>query len=156
MTLAEDLDVPDLVVSGAGEDELLRIAVRAELVQPRVWNLCLYDNDYEPDRAVVLADLDEVTWTGYARVPITPEDWSEPVQIAGRGVSYWGPAPTDFFPFSGSHTVFGYFITFMAGITEKLLWVQRFDNPQICDPATPVRVWPVLTSRSESEPTPPP
>lgn len=146
--------MPDLVMGSDGEAEALRLFVKASVAPPRIWHLRIFKNDYVPNRDIVLDDLVEATFAGYDPVPLDPANWTTPVDLNGVAVSYYGLGFINFLTTSGTQVVFGYYVTFDDG--EKLLYAERFISSVTVSTTVPAPVWPVMASRSASEPAPPP
>lgn len=144
----------DVVVSNEGERILLGRALGKVVYDPlQPDRLCVYVNDYTPDRDVTLTNLTEGAWSGYVRHDLVAGDWTTPATVDGQAVAWYTPAPVSFVVSSGTVTAYGYFVVDYTG--TQLMWVQRFDSVQFANATTPVVVRPALGARSQSEPLPP-
>lgn len=144
----------DLVVSNEGERFLLALATGKTVYNPaEPWKCRIFTNDYTPDRDVVLADLTEGAWDGYAAEDLDGANWTDPETVDGQAVTWYEPAPVQFTVTSGAPVGYGYYVTDYTG--SVLLWVQRFDSPQYGNYTYPINVRPALGARSQSEPSPP-
>lgn len=140
-----------LVVSNEGEKFLLdRVTGRVPYDPLNEDLVRLYQNDFTPTRDVVLADLEEADFAGYTGVPLTAADWTAPDTVAGAAASWYGTGPLTWLASSGTQWVYGAYATDSTGTV--LLWVVRFDSPQMVNSTTPASYQPTLTGRSEQEP----
>lgn len=144
--------MPDLIVSNEGEKFLLRRSTNPGISDFDPLSLRLYGNDYVPNRDVVLGNLVEMFFPGYAPAVMANALWTRPVTIDGKAVAWWKTTPTAFEATSGIATAYGYYITSPAESPEILVLVQRFDTPQLILPGTPALVQPQLIYHSEYEP----
>lgn len=143
--------MPPIVVSDPGEVHLLKRSILGPLAPPSIWHLRVFVNNYVPLRNVLLSNLVEASWSGYAPVVLDPMLWTTVQSVGGVATTYYTTSPTLFTPFSGMNNTYGYYLTFDNG--AELLWVQRFDLiPTVAQPSDPLRVWPIIQGHSESQP----
>lgn len=94
------------------------------------WELLLFVNDLEPDEDTVLADIEEPTWGGYARVTLDPATWTAPFLEAHEVRSDYGTEPVEFANDGGpTETPHGFGI-FDPG-NGVLVYAERFDAGDI-------------------------
>lgn len=94
------------------------------------WELVLFVNDLTPGAGTVFADLVEPSWGGYARFPLTPADWGEPIVAEDAARSTWGLNPVEFVNVAGpTQTVFG--VGYYDPAFGVLRYCQRFDPGDI-------------------------
>jgi len=138
--------VPAIVAPNEGLSRLLLYIVQAEELTLFPWQALLFTNDITPTQATVLADLTEVTWTGYTRLTLDPTGWTAPAIDSGQAVSEWGLLPNIWTNGGGpTETVYGYAIVdTLAGVIR---FVQRFDSGDIraVPPGESVAVLPRIT-----------
>jgi hypothetical protein len=88
----------------------------------------LFQNNINPTQAIVLSQLVEADYDGYA--PVGPVAWGTPwTDAAGNGVTSGSTAG---FYCTGSDTpnlIYGYYVTHGPTASETLKWCERFDNP---------------------------
>lgn len=95
----------------------------------------LYKNDYTPVPGVAIGDLTEADFTGYARFSIGATAWL--TGIVAHEEIITAPATASFTNTGASpQTVYGYFIYYDA--EGELVWVQKFDTPQVVAPGVPL------------------
>lgn len=139
-----------LVVGADGENYLLDRAVKTPWLAAEDWTLRLYKNDYTPTKDVILSNLVESDFPGYAPVTLTRATWQTVVQQLGRAVTFYGTNPQVFGTTGAPQIAYGYYITVPSlGI---LLLAQRFDVPWLVQGGSPALVLPQLTLHSDYEP----
>ena len=107
-----------LVVSDQGEVETLSRILNKIATGNVV--LRLYTNNETPDEDSVIGDFTDATAAGYAPITLTGATWT----VATAAGTTTGSYPQQTFTFTGSETVYGYFITNLA--VDKLLWAEIF------------------------------
>lgn len=147
--------VADLVVTNDGELYLLDRAIRTPWDASEVWSLRLYDNDFTPCKDMVISDITEATFSGYAAIDLVRADWTDPVSVSGVATSWNGSGPKEFDALSGVVTIYGYYVT-VPGADDLFLLAQRFDSPVLLTASAPLLFTPQLTLHSESQPDCPP
>ena len=118
--------MPDGLVPDAGLARGLTWTLDNPDTQLDAWQLLVWVNDLVPDAGTTLADLVEPSWSGYARVGLTPAQWSVPVVTDHVAESVWGTGPVEFANASGpTETVYG--CAMYDPLFNVLRFVQRFD-----------------------------
>lgn len=107
----------------------------------------LFTNNVTIDRDTVLADLTEQTGgTGYATVDVELADWTLSGVTSHVG-SLMAP-PISFTPAGGDWTLYGYYVTDVAG--SELLWAANFDGAPITQlDGDPLLITPVVGDLSK-------
>jgi hypothetical protein len=82
--------------------------------------LHLYSNNLTPSSTTVIGDVTEVTSGGYASVTLTSSSWTVATSVGGITTATYSEQT---FNITTSSTVYGYYITNVAG---DLLWLERF------------------------------
>jgi len=103
-----------LVTVNVGKVELLTRMLATDVV------VKLFTNDKTPAAADVVGDYTEATDGNYAAATLTGGNWSISVVVNVGTAEYAQQA----FSFGGTATVYGYYVTDVAGTT--LLWAERF------------------------------
>lgn len=106
-----------LLVPDVGEAALLTRMLATSVV------MHLYTNDVTPAEADTAATYTEAVDASYAEATLTGGSWT--VGTDGGGTTSGTFAQQDF-TFGGASTVYGYFVTDVAGTT--LLWAERFST----------------------------
>lgn len=107
-----------LVIPNVSEVKLLNNLLN--ISAPTNTILHLYSNNLTPSSTTVIGDVTEVASGGYAAITLTSTSWT--VATSGGGVST-ASYPEQTFNITTSATVYGYYITNLAG---DLLWLERF------------------------------
>lgn len=87
----------------------------------------LYKNNVTPVKGSVLADFDEVDTFGYTSITVVAADWTTSGVAGDQGTLL--AAPIAFTAAGGAWTVYGYYVTDLAG--AEVLWAARFDSAPI-------------------------
>ncbi len=90
-------------------------------------NLKLFQNDFQPDRDTVQADLTEADFDGYAGKSFSGAWFQPQVRDDGQVVML---GPSHQFNHNGGatqNTIYGYWVEKSDG---TVLWTERFDNPK--------------------------
>jgi hypothetical protein len=82
--------------------------------------LHLYSNNLTPSSTTVIGDVTEVASGGYASVTLTSSSWTVATSVGGITTATYSEQT---FNITTSSTVYGYYITNVAG---DLLWLERF------------------------------
>lgn len=82
--------------------------------------LHLYSNNLTPSSTTVVGDVTEVASGGYAAVTLTSSSWTVATSVGGITTATYSEQT---FNITTSSTVYGYYITNVAG---DLLWLERF------------------------------
>jgi hypothetical protein len=82
--------------------------------------LHLYSNNLTPSSTTVIGDVTEVASGGYASVTLTSSSWTVETSVGGITTATYSEQT---FNITTSSTVYGYYITNVAG---DLLWLERF------------------------------
>lgn len=107
----------------------------------------LFENNVTPDRDTVLGDLTEVSTFGYAAQTVALAGWT--LQSVAGHVGTFQAAPLAFTPAGGAWSVYGYYVTSVAG--GVLLAVGRFDGAPIAVPdGVPILVNPIMAAFSKN------
>ena len=113
---------------GLGAQLLELLGKQAPGVLP--WQLLFWVNDIEPDAGTVLADLEEATFGGYARLTLDRDEWTGLSVANGCAKVTWGMEPQIWYVTSGPvETIYGY--AFLDPGYNVLRLVQRFDDADI-------------------------
>lgn len=107
-----------LVIPNVSEVKLLNNLLN--ISAPTNTILHLYSNNLTPSSTTVIGDVTEVASGGYAAITLTSTSWT--VATSGGGVST-ASYPEQTFNITTSATIYGYYITNLAG---DLLWLERF------------------------------
>ncbi len=122
--------MPNAIIPDEGLPRGLTWTLDNDDTQLDAWQLMLFVNDFVPDADTVYADLIEPSWTSYARVTLTPGDWSAPVVTDHIATSEWGTDPVEFVnAASATETVYG--CAMFDPLFGVLRQVQRFDPGDI-------------------------
>ena len=106
-----------LVLPNIGEVEMLECALRD--TTPEALVLCLYSNNATLSEATVLANLTECAISGYAGKNLTRAGWGAAVAGDPSYIPYGTP---QVFAFSGTGTVYGYFLK--GATSGNLYWAE--------------------------------
>ena len=120
--------------AGLIPDEGLSITLQELLgvIPPSVlpWQLRLWTGDLVPDHTVVLADLEECTFAGYARAYLPKDQWSAPTVADGCAHSTNGADPIVWTVTGGpEQSVSGY--AYVDAGWNIIRFIQRFDAEDI-------------------------
>lgn len=95
-----------------GKEKIMKQATNNVAVSS--WVLKLFtDNDITPSKDTVVGDLTEDTAAGYAAVTMTPASWT--IGAVGSTAEMLASYPQVTFTYTGTSTVYGYYITDTAG-----------------------------------------
>jgi hypothetical protein len=106
-----------LVVPDVGEVKLLSYMLNK--LAPGNDVLRLFTNNLTPSSTTVIGDITQATGGGYSAITMTSASWSVATVAGVTTASY----PEVTFSFTTSATVYGYYVTNIAG---DLLWLERF------------------------------
>jgi hypothetical protein len=107
-----------LVIPNNSEVKLLNNLLN--ISSPTNTILHLYSNNLTPSSTTVIGNVTEVAAGGYAAITLTSTSWT--VATSGGGVTT-ASYPEQTFNITTSATIYGYYITNLAG---DLLWLERF------------------------------
>jgi hypothetical protein len=107
-----------LVIPNASEVKLLNNLLN--ISAPTNTILHLYSNNLTPSSTTVIGDVTETASGGYAAITLTSSSWT--VATSGGGITT-ASYPERTFNITTSATIYGYYITNLAG---DLLWLERF------------------------------
>jgi len=142
--------MPNGIVPDEGlADELLSILINP-MTEFAAWSLLLWVNNYVPDDATTLADLEEPTFTGYSRRSLIAADWGVPVVAAHVATSTWGTVP-QVWTNGGATSVSVFGCAYYDTVAAVLRYVERFDVADIVAvaPGGTIAVTPRFTYRSQ-------
>lgn len=105
-----------LVVPDVGEVELLTRMLDSDVV------MHLYTNDVDPAESNTVSTFTEAGDASYSEATLTGGSWTIETESGVTSATY---AQQDFV-FEGAATVYGYYVTDVAGTT--LLWAERFSS----------------------------
>ena len=122
-----------------GENNILDAYFKGQN-RPAGWYLGLYSNVSALGEAASLADVTEISGTGYARQPLIDDDWTLlNDQVTG--------VQQTFEPASGSWNVTGWFLTDKADTTGKLIASEHFaDGPYVVPVGGNIKLTPKITA----------
>lgn len=125
--------MPDGIVPDEDGATALRYWLKQTISGVLPWKLMLWEGATVPDFDTVLADLTECTWSGYTRVSLDRNTWTDPVVTDGCAETTYGTTALIWYVSSTNTTpVAGWAIVDdLAGV---LRYVQRFD---LADQLTP-------------------
>lgn len=122
-----------------GETNVGNIFLKNQTQNPNLY-LGLYTNATEPGETAALASLTEPVGNGYARIALTPADWTESPQATFNNLQKT-------FTASGGNwgNVYGCFIATSSDGTGKLVGVEHFtDGPYNVSDGSVVKVTPKI------------
>jgi hypothetical protein len=93
------------------------------------WTLHLYQNDYTPDNASVLASFTESSFTGYLSVPILRSEMGAPTLESNIAYTERDTPPEFECTGGGSQTAYGWYLT--SDDDDTVIFAQRFDTPRV-------------------------
>jgi hypothetical protein len=116
-----------LVVTNAGEVELLNKLIRNTTADNEDYILHLYQNNYSPVDGSTAGDFTESNFTNYVAKTIARSDWSAATIVSDKAestcaVQSWTCGTT-------GNTVYGYYI--IGGTSSVLLWAEKFAAQRI-------------------------
>lgn len=115
-----------LVCPDVGEAELLdRIVNSDDLV------LRLFTNNLTPSDSTTLGSITEASGSGYASITLTGGDWTVDTDAGVTTAEF----AEQTFTFSGSITIYGYYVTTPGG-SPVLLWIERFASAPLSFPGS--------------------
>lgn len=122
--------MPDGILPDEGIGDQLEYILKRPIPGVLPWQLLLWVNDIEPDHETVLDDLEEATFSGYARVDVDRALWTTPEVDNGCATSTWQAYPTVWHVTGGPiETVYGYA---MIDVVEGVIrFIQRFEDADI-------------------------
>lgn len=137
-----------LVVTNAGQLDLLELLLKTALLVDETFHLHLYSNNYDPTKTSVLGDFTECMFSGYDVVELFRTDWQTPVQVGDYAQSLYGTTFVSWLALSGSQTCYGYFVTDESD--AAVIWAELLQVPQTVTTATPILIWPLLRLKSDN------
>lgn len=120
-----------------GENRIANILFGSTPVDGELW-LGLYKNSSEPEETATLADISEVSGSGYSRKKLTRGNWTvtgsvaEYAQQIFKALTNWGD-------------VYGYFIATTVNDTGELLAIEHFSVPYTVEANKGIKVTPKIT-----------
>jgi hypothetical protein len=144
-----------LVIPNEGKPDLLRYQIISSISGINPWSLRLYKNDFgPPTESMVLSDLTEASFSGYAAVTMTRSDWTSPVIVDDHARSTWKTVATIWICVSSGETIYGCYYT--DDDLNVLRGVFKFDAPVDVEPGGVIAVLPEFSYGTEVVPDPPP
>jgi hypothetical protein len=116
-----------LVISNAGEVDLLDKMLKDALLVDEDYILRLYRNDYTPLSTSTTSDFTEANFTNYTAKTLTRASWSAASTVSNRAeTSYskqtWTCGTT-------GNTIYGYYL--VGATSGTLLWAEKFSLPRV-------------------------
>ena len=116
-----------LVVPDEGEIELLKKLLK-NTADTEDYLLRLYQNNYTPSGATVIADFTEANFTNYAEKTVARNDWATPTtNLSNKAessvtVQSWTCGTV-------GNTIYGYYV--ICSVSGKVLWAEKFASTRI-------------------------
>jgi hypothetical protein len=140
---------PALVAPNEGLADQLDYILSADISGVLPWVLVLWTNaDLFPVATTVWSDVTEASFTGYSRVTIARDGWTDAVLQYDQAVSTYGTTPTTWIASGAPQTLYGYAI--ITQTATVIRYIQRFPVPLVAAPGLPVGVLPRVTLGTQS------